>query len=182
MNENSCDPYPANLNSPLAYLITWSCYGTHLWGSRAGSVDRRHNLYGSPLVRRNDQRNRSLERRLQEPPFRLDAPRREVVLQAVCDECQQRGWALRACHVRQSHVHSVVESTIAGTTTRSVLKSAASRYLSRRGFDLTRRKRWTAKGSVRPLWTAKQVAAAVEYVVNRQGRAMAVYEEPGWGE
>lgn len=34
----------------VTYLITFSCYGSHLHGEPSGSVDRHHNLYGSPGV------------------------------------------------------------------------------------------------------------------------------------
>jgi len=33
---------------PLAYLITFRCYGTWLHGDERGSVDRFHNQYQSP--------------------------------------------------------------------------------------------------------------------------------------
>jgi hypothetical protein len=34
----------------LAYLITFTTYGTRLHGSAKGSVDDEHNAYGTPLV------------------------------------------------------------------------------------------------------------------------------------
>ena len=34
------------MDRPLAYLITFSCYGSHLHGSESGSVDRNHNVVG----------------------------------------------------------------------------------------------------------------------------------------
>ena len=41
---------------PLAYFITFTTYGTHLHGSAKGSVDLEHNIYGTPLVERNLER------------------------------------------------------------------------------------------------------------------------------
>ena len=38
---------------PLAYLITFRCYGTWLHGDRRGSIDRFHNRYKSPYVEAN---------------------------------------------------------------------------------------------------------------------------------
>ena len=35
---------------PLAYLITFTCYGMRLRGDQAGSVDRKHNIPGTPLI------------------------------------------------------------------------------------------------------------------------------------
>ncbi len=37
---------------PLAYFITFRCYGTWLHGDRRGSVDRFHNIYGTPRLPR----------------------------------------------------------------------------------------------------------------------------------
>lgn len=35
---------------PLAYLLTFRCYGTWLHGDARGSVDREHNTYGTPCL------------------------------------------------------------------------------------------------------------------------------------
>src|SRR6266446_4923630 len=37
-------------SSPVTYLITFACYGCHLHGSESGSVDREHNVHGTPLL------------------------------------------------------------------------------------------------------------------------------------
>jgi len=34
----------------MTYLITFACYGCHLYGEGRGSVDRNHNLLGSRVV------------------------------------------------------------------------------------------------------------------------------------
>ncbi|HWY68950.1 MAG TPA: hypothetical protein VNX88_09810 [Terriglobales bacterium] len=35
---------------PLAYLITFRCYGTWLHGDERGSIDRHQNQYQSPYI------------------------------------------------------------------------------------------------------------------------------------
>jgi hypothetical protein len=35
---------------PIAYFISFTCYGTWLHGDERGSVDCRHNLYGTPVL------------------------------------------------------------------------------------------------------------------------------------
>ena len=35
---------------PVVYLITFACYGGHLHGGISGSVDRRHNAAGTPIL------------------------------------------------------------------------------------------------------------------------------------
>jgi REP element-mobilizing transposase RayT len=44
-----------------------------------------------------------------QPPYLLDEARRAVVLGAIQSVCQYRGWKLFAAHVRQNHVHVVVD-------------------------------------------------------------------------
>ena len=38
---------------PLAYLITFRCYGTWLHGDERGSMDRTHNVFGAPKIAAN---------------------------------------------------------------------------------------------------------------------------------
>ena len=38
---------------PLAYLITFRCYGTWLHGDKRGSIDRFHNAHKSPHIKPN---------------------------------------------------------------------------------------------------------------------------------
>ena len=55
-------------------------------------------------------------------------------------------------------------------------KVYASRRLNRLGVDPPNRKRWTRHGSTRWLRKPEHVAAAIEYVVEEQGEAMAVFD------
>ena len=57
----------------------------------------------------------------------------------------------------------------------SALKAYASRALNETGIDRTGRRRWARHGSTRYLWTMTEIAAAVRYVANDQGEAMAVH-------
>jgi hypothetical protein len=56
------------------------------------------------------------------------------------------------------------------------LKSYASRLLNKLGFDEPDRKRWARHGSTRWLWSREEVSAALEYVIDKQGCPMAVYQ------
>ena len=57
-----------------------------------------------------------------------------------------------------------------------MLKGRASRRLTRFGVDPTCRRRWTRGGSTKYLWGEEDVYSAIEYVVERQGEKMAVYD------
>ena len=66
----------------LIYLITFACYGCHLHGEEAGSVDRQHNLPGSRLVEADQNRVWAEQGLMDQPPYAMDGSRREAVLAA----------------------------------------------------------------------------------------------------
>jgi len=162
---------------PLAYFITFSCYGTWLHGATPGSVDRRHNEYGSPLLPPDGPRRHQRQASLTQTPYALDASWRKVVLQTVRDVCAYRSWRLLAAHVRTNHVHVVVAATVAPARIMNDPKVYASRNLNQAGFDDPRRQRWTRHGSTRYLWTEEHVTATVRYVMEEQGEVMEAYRE-----
>jgi REP element-mobilizing transposase RayT len=105
-----------------------------------------------------------------QPPYSLDEPRREVVLAAIRQDCEFRGWTLHAVHVRANHV--VVSAEPAPERVMNDLKSYASRRLNEAGFDSRERKRWTRHGSTRYLWDEEAVGRACLHVWERQGEPM----------
>jgi REP element-mobilizing transposase RayT len=158
------------------YLITFACYGCHLHGDEAGSVDRLHNLPGSRMLEPNARRASAELQRMDQAPYEMDSARREVVVAAVRERCQQQQWRLLAAHVRTNHVHLVVDGEDRPERIMNAVKSYASRCLNRLGWDEPARKRWARHGSTRWLWKAEDVSAAIRYVVDEQGEPMAVFE------
>ncbi len=112
---------------PLAYLITFTCYGTRLHGDEAGSVDRQHNVPGSPFLPPNPKRVLERTRQLSEKPHELTAQEGRLVLEAIRLGCASRGWNVHAIHVRTAHVHLVV----AGEETPERIMTAAKAYATR---------------------------------------------------
>ena len=163
---------------PLAYLITFTCYGARRHGDESGSVDRDHNLHGTPFLAPNPIRVRSEERRAKQVPYMLDRSRRAMVLEAVCELCAHRGWTLLAAQVRRQHVHFVVAAEDAPEKVLEDAKKYASRALNRAGREEQNQRRWTRHGSTRYLWKPESVGAAIHYVVREQGDPMAVWEQP----
>jgi REP element-mobilizing transposase RayT len=161
---------------PLAYFITFSCYGTWLHGRDAGSVDPQHNQPGSPFLPPDPTRQQAEHDRMEQAPYELDTQRRQIVLAAICEVCKFRAWQLLAAHVRSRHVHAVVQAQIAPERIMNDFKSYASRALNTAGLDTPERKRWTRHGSTRYLWTTQQVEECIHYTVHEQGEPMAVFE------
>jgi REP element-mobilizing transposase RayT len=164
------------VGAPVTYLITFACYGCHLHGSESGSVDRRHNLPGSPLVAADAKRSSAERLLMNQLHYSMDKRHRETVLAALLSRCPERHWLLLAAHVRTTHVHIVVEADARPERILNDLKSYASRCLNRTGLEETSRKRWARHGSTRWLWKPDNVSAAIRYVIDEQGEPMAVYE------
>jgi len=160
----------------MTYLITFACYGARLHGDESGSVDRRHNVPGTPVLDANAKRI-EIETKLQDQlPYVLDERRRDVVLKSIQEVCRYRGWTLLAAHVRSNHVHTVVVAEPAPERVMNDFKAYASRGLKDTRLDPPDRKRWAHHGSTRWLWKPKEVIAAIQYVVNEQGEPMSVFE------
>jgi REP element-mobilizing transposase RayT len=144
-------------------------------GDESGSVDRRHRLFGGPVVEMDALRTAAELGLMDQAPYFLDADRRACVLESLGENCAYYGWTLLAAHVRSTHVHAVVEAEIEPEKILNVFKAYASRRLSLGGFDAAGRKRWARHGSTRWLWTDEDVRSAIRYVVDEQGEAMSVF-------
>ena len=95
---------------PLAYFITFSCYGTWLHGGKETSVDRHHNIPKTEFLPFNYVRQISATKRMLETPYFLDEPQRQIVLNTIKEVCQYQGWVLIAAHVRTNHIHLIVHA------------------------------------------------------------------------
>ena len=161
---------------PLAYFITFSCYGTWLHGAKETSVDRHHNIPETEFLSLNEPRQTSTKNRMPEMPYFLDHPQRQIVLNTIQDVCQHQKWVLLAAHVRTNHIHLVVHAMIYPEKIMNIIKSYSSRRLNESKLDGNRINRWTRHGSTRYLWREEEVEATIQYVVYEQGSPMAVFE------
>jgi REP element-mobilizing transposase RayT len=162
--------------SALAYFITFSTYGTWLHGDERGSVDRKTNAAGEPLVPADPDLRRKREALMTDPEYRMEATERVTVLAAIRQHAGFRGWSLLAAHVRSNHVHIVVAGDARPERMMTEFKAYASRALNRMNPSEAERKYWTRHGSTRWLNTDESVRRAIEYTVAEQGEPMAVYQ------
>jgi hypothetical protein len=98
-------------------------------GDAEGSVDRYHHHYGAPLVKSNPQLLATESRRMSQPPYQMDEPRPEAVLEAAVRRCDQAEWHLIAAHVRTNHVHVIVEGQEKPEFMMTQIKATVSRHL-----------------------------------------------------
>jgi REP element-mobilizing transposase RayT len=154
---------------PLGYLITFRCYGTWLHGDQRGSMDRKHNVYGTPKIVANTQLKRSDSSQQKHGPIVLDVRQRKVVETAVREVCEYRKYLLRAVNVRTNHAHTVVTAMRKPEPILDAFKSYATRALRQAGLLPTHVRPWARHGSTIYLWKERDVAKAIEYVVLGQG-------------
>ena len=158
----------------MAYLLTFTWYGSHLHGDERGSVDRENNHVGGRTIEPDPTWVAASRRCMTEERYILDENRRRLVLKSMRQVCEHREWDLIAVHIRTTHVHVVVGTGTAPTKILHDFKAYATRSLNQ--FESSRR-RWTRHGSTRYLWTPSDVDTAADYVVRRQGDPLEVY----WG-
>lgn len=157
-------------SQPLAYLITFRCYGTWLHGDERGSIDRRHyDRYGTPEMPPNKKILGDERRELRTLPVSLDKRRRNVVKAAIEEVCENRNYSLYAVNVRTNHVHVVVGASQKPEAVMNGFKSYATRKLRKARLVTEDAKPWSRHGSTRYLWTDPQLTEAIEYVMFGQG-------------
>ena len=113
---------------------------------------------------------------MRHPAVTLSRKERQVVLTVIRDVCAHEDWFLHAAHVRTNHVHVVVSARTRPEQVMKKLKAYASRELNRQ-FG-RKPHRWTRHGSTAWIWRPEKVDSMVDYVVQQQGKPMAVYEKP----
>src|SRR5258705_9408534 len=154
---------------PLAYLITFRCYGTWLHGDGRGSMDRReHHIYGTPTIPPNISLVEREAAELKNPPIKLNDAQRRAVESAICEVCEKRGYQLLAVNARTNHVHSVVAANCKPEPVMNAFKAYSTRHLRKGGLVSTDVRIWSRHGSTPHLWTPEEVERAVDYVVNGQ--------------
>ena len=161
---------------PLAYFITFTCYGCRLHGDDPYTVDRDHSIIDGPHLEPNEQYRRASVDAMKQAPYNLDEVRRKLVLESVREVSRYRKWVLLAVHVRSTHVHLLVQA--AGYTPEQAMtmfKAYASRALNRAGVDPEGRKRWARHGSTRYINTPQGLRDTMRYIKDEQGEVMELW-------
>ena len=154
---------------PLAYFITCRTYGSGLHGDDRGSIDREHNIPGTPLVSAHAGRATYEGSMMQQETVRLNEHCRTVVRTTVREVADRRSWTVHALEVRSNHVHLVISAPLAPERVMNDLKSWATRRLIDAGLLKKDMKAWSRHGSTRYLWKERDVEDACRYVCERQG-------------
>jgi REP element-mobilizing transposase RayT len=154
---------------PLAYLLTFTTYGTRLHGDQRGSVNKRNNQYGKLFLHENKQIENWQLRSLRDEKLLLNGTFRKTVRRTIEEVARHNSWHLRALNVRTNHVHIVVSGDATPELIMNSLKSWATRGLKEGGVQRENGTYWTRHGSTGYLWTPQDVESACQYVVEQQG-------------
>jgi len=151
---------------PLAYLITFSGYGTWLHGDQRDSYRRNSRLMsGVSRVPPRPGLETAERRQLKHAALTLDDRQRAIVEQAVREVCKHRRYRMRAINVRTNHAHSVVSALSFPEPILDAFKAYSTRALRAAGLVSSEAKPWARHGSTIYLWKERDVGKAVEYVL-----------------
>src|SRR6266446_4731570 len=156
-------------HTPLGYLITFRAYGTWLHGDERGSVDRDHHRYDTPTLPPSPGRKQIEKSLLKQVPVRFNARQRAVIEIGIRETCTIRKWELWALNVRSNHLHCVVTANRNPKAVISALKANATRLMREAGCWRSDLSPWAQRGSKKYLWTEKELANAIAYVIEDQG-------------
>ncbi len=162
---------------PLAYFISFRCYGYWLHGDDRGSVDRNNNIYGTPTLPPDEEKKHEMRLRMKRDPVELTVARRSAVETAIREACDIRGWVLKAINVRTNHVHSVVTANRKPELVMNAFKANATTMMINCSVWQRGLKPWSRHGSTRYLWNEKSVARAIDYVIHGQGGELPNFDE-----
>src|SRR5207302_9184893 len=119
---------------PLAYLITWTTYGTWLPGDERGWIQT-----GKGVQPPDSRRQEEAIALMTEDACVLTTEQRGLVERTVADHCRIRRWELHIVNCRTNHVHVIVSADREKEGVREQFKARCTRRL--KAFDLERRQR-----------------------------------------
>ena len=157
-------------DTPIAYLITFRCYGTWLHGDERGSINRFKNKYQTPYLEANQIWENQNKAKLKSEAVTLNARQREIVEKTIREVCEFRKWNLFAVNVRTNHVHAVAAiGNHSADSALNAFKAYSTRKLKENNCWGFSHSPWSNKGSKRFLWNEKSLETAIEYVISGQG-------------
>ncbi len=154
---------------PLAYFITVGTYGTRLHGDDRLTIDRNHNTFGTPRVPPNPAKLSAERDRLKHPPTILTPQATKIVEQTIREVCTHRLWHLFDVAARTTHFHAIITAPVTAERVMNDLKAYATRRLREAALIPKDHQVWAQHGSTPHLYTNTELAAAIDYVHNRQG-------------
>jgi REP element-mobilizing transposase RayT len=155
-----------NHSPPLAYFLTWTCYGQRLHGDERGSVDHEHNIRGTAYLPPDALRFEAERTLMRSPRFALTDEMRQVADPALYATADEAGWRILAANVRSTHVHVVVDcrAKVSPEDAMTAFKSRITKELGIAGLVGEDPDVWAEHGSTRWINHAAGLYGAIAYV------------------
>ena len=147
----------------LAYMVTWTTYGTWLQGDRRGYVKNARILNPNPNLASANLRN------LKKPPVTLTTIQEQIVNHAIVAKAEQLAQTILAIAVCKDHVHLVIGYN--GTPIEYTLKhykNAAMVALRKHGL---RGRLWSSGFDKRFCFDPESLRKRIDYV-NHQNKSV----------
>jgi REP element-mobilizing transposase RayT len=143
----------------MTYLVTWSTYASH-------------------IPHRSEALIRWRRTHLRFPPLLLIPDARREVLAAIHHHARTKDYALLAVHVRETHVHVLVSCRQNPFHLCAAWKALSARRLRESGLVPASHPVWADYRNVRRLRSRDSICRAMNYVVNKQGPPMELWQVP----
>jgi len=153
---------------PLAYHITFGTYGTRLHGDVRGTVDRRLNQPGDPIIGAEPDWEFMELNKLRFPPRVFDFQQRQLVEQLVPDVCVRGGWQLQARAAGKDDVHTLLSAQADGDVIRKLLKRWLGQALASHIPLEPEQTFWAECGSVKWVWKEDYFERVKKYVLDQR--------------
>jgi REP element-mobilizing transposase RayT len=153
---------------PLAFHITFGTYGTRLHGDDRGTVDRRFNQPGDPIIGSEPDWEFMELNKLRFPPRIFDLRQRQLVEQLIPDICVRGGWNLQARAAGKDHVHALLTAEADGDVIRKLLKRWLGQSLAVSLPLKPEQTFWAECGSVKWVWTPDYFERVKNYVLDQR--------------
>ena len=154
-----------NAGEPIAFFVTWTCYGSWLPGDARGWHRWREGGEQQP----NEFLHAVADARMKEPGFLMSQQDRDVVQATVVSHCELRRWTCYVVNARSNHVHVVVAAPgYNPQVVRNQFKSWCTRKL--RPSHTGRKRFWTEGGSCRSINCQDDLESAVQYAGEAQDK------------
>lgn len=157
--------------------ITWGTYGDRLHGDERPTVDRRHNVPGTPFLAPNPTREQYERSTLRGDAVCLTVDQMVFIERTIPAICVRGDWRLIACAAGPNHVHVLLgcDSRIQGKQVRQWLKrwlgEAMTKQWPRASPDV-RTSWWAEGGSTKPVKDEAYFANAKQYVEDQKATAV----------
>lgn len=144
----------------LAYMLTWTTYGTWLQGDERGYCKDGETFGANPNLYRSNYNS------LKHKPVYLSNIQRDIVKAGIHREAKRIGQHVYALTVQSNHVHLILKNTkdsIESTAHR--YKRTATHILRKDGFE---GKVWTKGYDKRYCYNPDQLNAKIKYVLDQE--------------